>query len=79
MKRQGIELKQIPIAGFFMFSTAILMAGAILGFGTIGMGEFDLFLQIFIVFIMIAFVPLMIYIAFFTRFNNPFKKVEATP
>lgn len=79
MTRQGIEIRQVPIGMFFMFSSAILLAGAILGFGMIPMGELDLFLQIFIQFLIIAFVPLSIYIAFFTKFNNPFKKVEASP
>jgi len=71
-----IELKQIVIAIFFFFTIIPLMIGATIGFGNSELGELDLSLRLFLGVYMFLSIPISIYIAIFTKFNNPFKKIE---
>ena len=73
----NIKWNQGLVAIFFICTVLPMTAVALWGFQFItDIETVDLTLQWLVQIWVIALIPITFYIAFFTKFNNPFKKVE---
>ena len=75
-KRVGVDYIQILVAAFLFSTLFVFMAVTIQGFGNmVEEHPLDLYAQIMIQFWIYAAIPFCVYIAVFTKFNNPFRKM----
>ena len=76
MRVYDFDFRQIIFASFMFVTLGVNLMVVVQIYGTTDtiLDELDTWAHLVVNFCLIIFWPMLIYLAFFTRFNNPFRK-----